>query len=86
MEERPGVSARQVAEDLDLSQVSDDDALQQLVEQVLADEGELVERYRAGNASLLNALLGAAMKASRGKANPKAVRELLEQALGTPEA
>ena len=83
MEEQPEAGARALAERLDLLQVSDDDALAGLVDQVLAAEPEMVERYRAGNAALLNALLGSVMKASRGKANPGAVRELLVQRLGS---
>jgi aspartyl-tRNA(Asn)/glutamyl-tRNA(Gln) amidotransferase subunit B len=82
MEDQPDRTAAELAAELDLTQVSDDDELTRLVEGVLAAEGELVERYRAGNASLLNALLGSAMKVSRGKANPKTVRQLLEKALG----
>ena len=82
LEEQPDKGARELAEQLDLLQVSDDDALATLVDEVLASETDVVERYKAGNAGLLNALLGSAMRASRGKANPKTVRELLVARLG----
>jgi aspartyl-tRNA(Asn)/glutamyl-tRNA(Gln) amidotransferase subunit B len=81
MEARPGVPARAVAEALDLLQVSDASDLQRVVADVLAQQTDLVTRYRAGNAGLFNALLGAVMKASGGKANPGTVRELLAKAL-----
>src|SRR4029079_19077172 len=81
MEARPGVPARAVAEALDLLQVSDASDLQRVVADVLAQQTDLVTRYRAGNAGLFNALLGAVMKASGGKPNPGTVRELLAKAL-----
>jgi len=84
LEQQPGRPARELARECDLLQVSDDGALGQIVQQVLAAEQDLVARYRAGNPSLLNALLGCTMKASGGKANPKTLRELLRQALDAP--
>jgi aspartyl-tRNA(Asn)/glutamyl-tRNA(Gln) amidotransferase subunit B len=77
LEEQPEQTAAQLAQSMDLVQVSDDGTLRQIVEQVIETETSVVERYRAGNAGLLNALLGSVMKASHGKANPQAVRQLL---------
>ncbi len=82
MEVRPDATAAALAEELDLVQVSDDGALRALVDEVVGQETDVVERYRGGNAGLLNALLGSVMKASRGKADPKAARELLLETLG----
>jgi aspartyl-tRNA(Asn)/glutamyl-tRNA(Gln) amidotransferase subunit B len=82
MEAAPGRGAEELARSLDLMQVSDPDQLELLVTDVLRDEARLVERYRAGKTGVFNALLGAVMKASGGKANPNAARELLERALG----
>ena len=81
MEEQPDQSAAQLARAMDLEQVSDESVLERLVADVIATETELVDRYREGKTGVLNALLGSAMKASKGKANPTAVKELLEQAL-----
>ncbi len=81
MEDQPDATAVALAEQLDLMQVSDDSELRSMVEQVVADEADVVQRYRAGNDGLLNALLGSVMRASRGKANPKAVRDLLLEVL-----
>ncbi|HVQ24440.1 MAG TPA: Asp-tRNA(Asn)/Glu-tRNA(Gln) amidotransferase subunit GatB [Planctomycetota bacterium] len=75
-------SARAMAEKLNLLQLSDEGELQVLVTRVLAEQSELVERYRAGKIGVFNALLGAVMKASGGRGNPATVRELLERQLG----
>jgi aspartyl-tRNA(Asn)/glutamyl-tRNA(Gln) amidotransferase subunit B len=83
MEAGPARGAAEHARALDLVQVSDAGQLERLVAQVLADEAELVERFRSGKTGVFNALLGAAMKASGGKANPNAVRELLQRSLAS---
>jgi aspartyl-tRNA(Asn)/glutamyl-tRNA(Gln) amidotransferase subunit B len=82
MELRRDDSARLVAERLELLQLSDAGQLDGLVARVLAEQSELVERYRAGKLGVFNALLGAVMKASGGRGNPATVRELLERQLG----
>jgi aspartyl-tRNA(Asn)/glutamyl-tRNA(Gln) amidotransferase subunit B len=82
LEARREGSARRVAERLELLQVSDAGELGGLVAHVLAEQSELVERYRAGKTGVFNALLGAVMKASGGRGNPATVRELLERQLG----
>jgi aspartyl-tRNA(Asn)/glutamyl-tRNA(Gln) amidotransferase subunit B len=81
MEAEPARSAADLARALDLVQVSDADQLGLLVTNVLQAEGDLVQRYRNGKAGVFNALLGAVMKASGGKANPNAARELLQRTL-----
>ena len=50
-------------------------------QQVLAANAKNVEEFKAGNAKAFNALVGQAMKASKGKANPAQVNELLKQKL-----
>jgi len=82
MEDRPGTPAREVAEGLDLLQLSDEAELSRIVGEVLAREDELVRRYRSGKTGVFNALLGAVMKASRGRGNPALVRAMLERRLG----
>lgn len=61
-----------------LSQISDDSALESLVDEVLAANPDLVERVKA-NPKAINALLGQIMKASQGKAKPDAVRSILDK-------
>jgi aspartyl-tRNA(Asn)/glutamyl-tRNA(Gln) amidotransferase subunit B len=64
-----------------LEQISDSGALEQLVEEVIAANPKSVEEYRAGKEKAFNALIGQAMKASKGKANPAQLTELLKQKL-----
>jgi aspartyl-tRNA(Asn)/glutamyl-tRNA(Gln) amidotransferase subunit B len=52
-----------------------------LVDEVLAANPKSVEEFRAGKEKAFNALVGQAMKASRGKANPAQVNEVLKRKL-----
>jgi aspartyl-tRNA(Asn)/glutamyl-tRNA(Gln) amidotransferase subunit B len=64
-----------------LRQISDSGALEAIIDEVLAANPKSVEEYRAGKEKAFNALIGQAMKATRGKANPQQVTELLKQKL-----
>lgn len=64
-----------------LKQVSDSGALEAIIDEVLAANAAMVEEYRAGKEKAFNALMGQAMKASKGKANPAQVNELLKKKL-----
>jgi aspartyl-tRNA(Asn)/glutamyl-tRNA(Gln) amidotransferase subunit B len=65
-----------------LKQISDSGALEKIVDEVLAANAKSVEEYKAGKEKAFNALIGQAMKASKGKANPAQLTELLKQKLG----
>jgi aspartyl-tRNA(Asn)/glutamyl-tRNA(Gln) amidotransferase subunit B len=65
-----------------LKQMSDTGELDKIIDEVLAANAKNVEEYKAGNAKAFNALVGQAMKASKGKANPAQVNELLKKKLG----
>ncbi|MEY2803207.1 MAG: Aspartyl/glutamyl-tRNA(Asn/Gln) amidotransferase subunit [Pseudomonadota bacterium] len=60
-----------------LKQMNDSGALEAIIDEVLAANPKNVEEFRAGNAKALNGLVGPIMKASKGKANPAQVNELL---------
>ena len=60
-----------------LKQMNDTGALEAIIDEVLAANPKNVEEFRAGNAKALNGLVGPIMKASKGKANPAQVNELL---------
>ena len=60
-----------------LKQMNDSGALEAIIDDVLAANPKNVEEFRAGNAKALNGLVGPIMKASKGKANPAQVNELL---------
>jgi len=64
-------------------QITDTGAIEALVDEVLAANQKSVEEYRAGKEKAFNALVGQAMKATRGKANPQQVTDLLKKKLGT---
>ena len=65
-----------------LKQMNDNGELERIVDEVLAANQKSVDEYRAGKDKAFNALVGQAMKASRGKANPGQVSELLKKKLG----
>ena len=70
-----------VIESKGLRQMNDSDALERIVDEVLAANPKNVEEFRAGKGKAFNALVGQIMKASRGKANPQQVNDLLRAKL-----
>ena len=65
-----------------LKQISDDSAIEKIVDQVLAANVQQVADYRAGKEKAFNSLVGQIMKATQGKANPAQVNAMLKQKLG----
>ena len=65
-----------------LRQMSDSGELEKIIDDVLAANARSVEEFRAGKEKAFNALVGQAMKATRGKGNPTQVNELLRKKLG----
>lgn len=65
-----------------LKQVSDASAIEPIIDEVLAANPKSVEEFRAGKEKAFNALVGQIMKASKGKANPQQVNDLLRRKLG----
>jgi aspartyl-tRNA(Asn)/glutamyl-tRNA(Gln) amidotransferase subunit B len=66
-----------------LEQISDSGAIEEIVDQVLAAHPATVAEFKAGKAKAFNSLVGEAMKATRGKANPAQVNAILKRKLGT---
>ena len=75
------IEADAVIEAKGLRQISDAGAIEKLVDEVLASNAKQVEDYRAGKEKAFNSLVGQVMKASKGKANPAQVNELLRRKL-----
>ncbi|MNJ88162.1 Aspartyl/glutamyl-tRNA(Asn/Gln) amidotransferase subunit B [compost metagenome] len=73
--------ADELIESKGLKQISDSGALEKIVDDVLAANAKSVEEFRAGKEQAINALMGQAMKASKGKANPAQLTELLKKKL-----
>ncbi|MBI2733812.1 MAG: Asp-tRNA(Asn)/Glu-tRNA(Gln) amidotransferase subunit GatB [Aquabacterium sp.] len=64
-----------------LKQMSDTGELEKILDDILAANAKSVEEFRAGKEKAFNALVGQAMKATKGKANPATVNELLKKKL-----
>ncbi|PND38680.1 Asp-tRNA(Asn)/Glu-tRNA(Gln) amidotransferase GatCAB subunit B [Paucibacter aquatile] len=71
----------EVIKALGVEQVSDTGAIEAILDEVLAANPKSVEEFRAGKDKAFNALVGQAMKATKGKANPSLVNELLKKKL-----
>lgn len=63
-------------------QVSDTAQLEVVIDKILGDHPSDVEDFRKGNGKVMGFLMGLAMKASQGKANPKLLKEILAKRLG----
>ena len=77
-----GKDADAVIEAKGWKQITDTGAIEALVDEVLAANQKSVEEFRAGKEKAFNALVGQAMKATKGKANPQQVTDLLKKKLG----
>ena len=77
----PSKTALKIAEENNLIQQSDEGALKRVIEGVLNENPNEVERYKSGQKQLLGMFMGKVMKASGGKADPKKTNELLQQLL-----
>ncbi|HEY8491978.1 MAG TPA: Asp-tRNA(Asn)/Glu-tRNA(Gln) amidotransferase subunit GatB [Dehalococcoidia bacterium] len=79
-----GKTPQQIVEEKGLAQISGADELAAVVDEVLAANEKAVADYRSGKAEALKFLVGQVMKATRGRANPQLVNDLLAQKLGAP--
>ncbi|WP_374512486.1 Asp-tRNA(Asn)/Glu-tRNA(Gln) amidotransferase subunit GatB [Niveibacterium sp.] len=75
-------TADEAIEKQGLKQVTDLSAIEPIIDEVLAANQKSVEEFRAGKEKAFNALVGQVMKASKGKASPAQVNELLKKKLG----
>jgi aspartyl-tRNA(Asn)/glutamyl-tRNA(Gln) amidotransferase subunit B len=76
-----GESADDIISSKGLKQETDTGAIEAIIKEVLAANDKMVEEYRAGKEKAFNGLVGQVMKASKGKANPAQVNELLNSLL-----
>jgi aspartyl-tRNA(Asn)/glutamyl-tRNA(Gln) amidotransferase subunit B len=76
-----GKTAGQLVEEKGLKQITDETALRKIVEEVLNENPDAVEKYRKGVKKVMGFLVGQVMRKTRGKANPKLVNKLLTQLL-----
>jgi aspartyl-tRNA(Asn)/glutamyl-tRNA(Gln) amidotransferase subunit B len=78
---RTGAAIADIVEKRGLRQVSDAGELGAVVDQVLTENVDAAEKFRAGNESVIGFLVGQVMKASGGSANPTLAQELLRERL-----
>lgn len=76
-----GGSPKKLAEERGLFQQSDEGAVQQIVDKVIADNTQVAEDYKNGKDTALKFLVGQVMKESKGSANPQVAQELLKKTL-----
>ena len=74
-------SVDDVIEQLGLKQISNENEIVDILNQVLHDNEAMIEEYKSGKDKAFNALIGQVMKASKGKANPGQVSQLLKEKL-----
>ena len=77
-----GEPADVIVEREGLKQISDTGALEKIIAGVIAANPKQVEQYRGGKTTVINFLVGQAMKATRGQANVAVVTDLFKQKLG----
>ena len=77
-----GRTPAEIIEAEGLKQISDEGALQKIIDGVLAANTKQVETYRSGKTAVFGFFVGQVMKATRGQADPKVVNDLLQKALG----
>ena len=77
-----GKDAADIVEEKGLKQVTDTGAIEAEVDRIIADNPKQVEEFQGGNQKVMGWFVGQVMKATQGKANPKAVNEILRKKLG----
>lgn len=78
---KTGKDADAIVKEKGLVQVSDESEIEKVVDEIIQKNPKEAERFRAGEEKLLGFFAGQVMKATKGKANPKMVNELLKKKL-----
>ncbi len=78
---RTGKGAKEIVQEKGLVQIADEDAINKVVDEVLASHPKEVEAYKKGKEKLFGFFVGQIMKATQGKANPQIVNQILKKKL-----
>ncbi|MBN2135528.1 MAG: Asp-tRNA(Asn)/Glu-tRNA(Gln) amidotransferase subunit GatB [Acidobacteria bacterium] len=78
---KSGKDPRVIVDEQGLGQISDQSELKDIVEKIIKDNPDQVQKYREGKAQLLGFFVGQVMKETEGKANPGMVNKLLKELL-----
>jgi aspartyl-tRNA(Asn)/glutamyl-tRNA(Gln) amidotransferase subunit B len=76
-----GKSAEEIIKEKSLAQVSDTSLIEKIIDDILAANKSQVDEYRSGKTKVFGFFVGAAMKATKGQANPDVVNKILKQKL-----
>ncbi len=76
-----GKTATAIVDEKGLKQVTDTGAIETIIDEVIAENPDNVEKYRGGKDKLFGFFVGQVMKKSQGKANPGIVNKLLKEKL-----
>jgi aspartyl-tRNA(Asn)/glutamyl-tRNA(Gln) amidotransferase subunit B len=78
---KDGTPASKIVEEKGLSQITDVNAIKKIVEEVVNNSPAQVEQYKSGKTNIFGYFVGQVMKATKGKANPQTVNEILRELL-----
>jgi glutaminyl-tRNA synthetase len=78
---KSGENPTQIVESKELVQIRDPAVISPMIDEVIANNPDNVEKFKAGNTKLLGFFVGQVLKATKGKGNPKVVNELVAKAL-----
>ena len=76
-----GGNASEIVEKKGLKQISNTDELEAMIQKIIEDNSQQVEKFRSGNEKLFGWFVGQVMKNTQGAANPKVVNEILKKSL-----
>ena len=76
-----GGNASEIVEKKGLKQISNTDELEAMIQKIIEDNSQQVEKFRNGNEKLFGWFVGQVMKNTQGAANPKVVNEILKKSL-----
>ena len=79
-------TALQIAEENNWIQESNSDFLLEIIREVIAQHPDEFQKFKGGKTNIVQVLMGAVMKRSKGKADPKAANQLLLKTLNETEA
>lgn len=79
----PNEKVEELIEDMGLKQISNSSEVEGLIDEVLENNAAMVNEFKSGKEKAFNALVGQVMKASKGKANPAQVNEILKKKLSS---
>ena len=66
-----------IVEEKGMKQIGDSDSISKVIEEVLTEQPQAIEQYKAGRTNIVDFLVGQVMKKTKGQANPAMTREMM---------